>query len=105
MKYKTKTVTKWLLYDCSRHNGPITLSLIASILYYTESITKKKDSYKKAHLKWNICQMTVVSFQLCDRSIPLYVLHFISITKQNSGFPFFLCVFENCAGTIFLPSY
>lgn len=34
MKYISKNVTKWLLYDCSRHNGPITLSLIASILYY-----------------------------------------------------------------------
>lgn len=73
MKYKTKTVTKWLLYDCSRHNGPITLSLIASILYYTESITKKK--YKKAHLKWNICQMTVVSFNCAtDRIFTMYYI-------------------------------
>lgn len=54
-----------LLYDCSRHNGPITLSLIASILYYTEIHNEKSNKikqkniffikYKKAHLKWNIC--------------------------------------------------
>lgn len=44
MKYISKNVTKWLLYDCSRHNGPITLSLIASILYYCPRARSRRDT-------------------------------------------------------------